>query len=80
MRSRKPAPAALQRPVAFQAGKAYYLGDFQAEASNWTSGTTIHTEWRLTSVRNDYRTTTEKMKSDFPNLSGVATENRMLGR
>jgi len=80
VRSRKPAPAALQRPVAFEAGKAYYLGDFKAEASNWTSGTTIHTEWRVTSVRNDYRTTTEQMKSDFPNLSGVATENRMLGR
>jgi hypothetical protein len=80
VKSRKPAPAALQRDAAFEAGKAYYLGDFYAESTTSVEGRMIYRQWRITNVRDDYRATTEKLKLGFPNFSGLATENRMLGR
>ena len=83
IRSRKPAPDSAKKPLAFEAGKAYYLGDFYAQATQSASpglgGTTVHWNWRITSVKNDYRNTTELLKNAFPALSGLATENRMLG-
>jgi len=76
LRSRKPAPVAMKKEAAFTAGRAYYLGDFQAE-SQYTGG--LQT-WRLRSARNHDAATTAKLKTDFPNLAALPTENRMIGR
>lgn len=76
LRTRKPAPAALKKDVSFAAGKAYYLGDFEAE-STYTGGVQ---RWRVRSARNNYVATTEKLKASYPNLSALPTENRMIGR
>jgi hypothetical protein len=47
--TRKPVPDTLKRGTAFEAGKAYYLGDFQAETTH--SGFPVVTRtWRLRSV------------------------------
>lgn len=77
--TRKPAPDGLKRTVAFEAGKAYYLGDFQAETTQ--SGFPVVTRtWRLKSARNEYARTTAQMKIGYPNLSTLPTEERMIGR
>ena len=77
--TRKPVPDALKRDVAFEAGKAYYLGDFQAETTQ--AGFPIVTRtWRLKSARNEYARTTAQMKIGYPNLSTLPTEDRMIYR
>jgi hypothetical protein len=77
--TRKPVPDALKRDVAFEPGKAYYLGDFQAETTQ--SGFPIITRtWRLKSARNEYARTTAQMKIGYPNLSTLPTEDRMIYR
>jgi hypothetical protein len=77
--TRKPVPDALRHEVAYEAGKAYYLGDFQAETAQ--SGFPVITRtWRLKSARNNYARTTAQMKVGYPNLSTLPTEDRMIGR
>jgi hypothetical protein len=80
LKSRKPAPQAVQRATVFDAGKAYYLGDFYAEGSQTVGGGRVFWNWRITNVMNDYRGTTEKLRLAFPHLSALPTENRMIGR
>src|SRR5688572_32384462 len=81
VKSRKPAPDSLKKAVTYEAGKAYYVGDFYAEARQFPGGGGMHHwTWRLTNVTNDYRNTTDKLKTAFPNLAPLATENRIIGR
>jgi hypothetical protein len=80
LKSRKPAPQVMQRAAVFEAGKAYYLGDFYAEGNQTSGGGRVSWNWRITNVANDYRGTTEKLRLAFPHLSTLPTENRMLGR
>ena len=77
---RQPAPAEMQRAVAYQAGKAYYLGDYYAEAGQTPGLQSVRFSWRINSIIDDYVGTTQKLKTGFPNLAGVPTEKRMLGR
>ncbi len=77
--TRKPVPDTLKRDLVLEAGKAYYLGDFEAETTQ--SGFPVITRtWRLKSSRNDYARTTAQMKIGYPNLSSLPTEDRMIGR
>ena len=78
--TRKPAPTGVLQNAAFESGKAYYLGDFFAEATQSVAGNVINSRWRMTSMKDDYATTTQEMKTTFPNLSAVPTENRMIGK
>ncbi len=80
VRSRKRAPEKLMRDVKFEAGKAYYLGDFYAEATTTVVGTTSHSNWNIKTVRNDYTNTSAALKALYPNLAALPTENRMIGR
>jgi hypothetical protein len=80
IKSRKRAPDKLMRDVKFDAGKAYYLGDFYAEATTSTLGNTIRSNWNIKTVRNDYTNTSAALKASFPNLAKLPTENRMIGR
>ena len=77
--TRKPVPDTLKREIAFEAGKAYYLGDFQAETTQSGFGV-ITRSWRLRSARNNYEGTTAQMKIGYPNLSSLPTEDRMIAR
>jgi hypothetical protein len=80
LKSRKKAPDGLMRDARFDAGKAYYLGDFYAETTTPVAGNTIHRNWNVKNVRDDYRNTSTALKAAYPNLAGVPTEDRMLGR
>jgi hypothetical protein len=80
IRSRKKAPEKLMRDVKFDAGKAYYLGDFYAEATTTVVGTTSYSNWNIKTVRNDYTNTSAALKAFYPNLAKLPTENRMIGR
>jgi hypothetical protein len=85
---RKPVPDSLRQPTAFEAGKGYYLGDFQAETTasradvpqtefpGQVGATTLF--WRLRSARNNYAHTTTQLKSAYPGLSALPTEDRMI--
>ena len=78
--SRTRAPEKLMQDVRFEAGKAYYLGDFYAEPS--VSGVNKRTSnvWEIKTVRNDYSNTSAALKALYPNLAKLPTENRMIGR
>jgi len=80
IRSRKAAPEKLMRDTRFDAGKAYYLGDFYAETTTTTIGRTTSRNWNIKSVRDDYRNTSAALKASFPNLAAIPTEDRMIGR
>jgi hypothetical protein len=80
VRSRKRAPEKLMRDVKFDAGKAYYLGDFYAEASTTQVGMTISSVWNIKTVRNDYQNTSAALKTAYPSLAALPTENRMIGK
>ncbi|HKC53456.1 MAG TPA: hypothetical protein VKC33_02280 [Burkholderiales bacterium] len=80
VRSRKPAPEKLMRDARFDAGKAYYLGDFYAETTTSVIGRTISRNWNVKTVRNDYRNTSTALKAAYPNMSALPTEDRMIGK
>jgi hypothetical protein len=80
VRSRTRAPEKLMRDVKFDAGKAYYLGDFYAEASTTPAGKSPSSVWSIKTVRDDYTNTSAALKAAYPNLAALPTENRMIGR
>jgi len=80
IRSRKPAPGKLMTDVRFDAGKAYYLGDFYAETTTSVRGNTVSRNWNVKTVRNDYKNTSAALKAAYPNMSALPTEDRMLGK
>ena len=80
VRSRKPAPEKMMRDARFDAGKAYYLGDFYAETTTRVIGNTISRNWNIKNVRNDFRNTSQALKAAYPNLAALPTEDRMIGR
>jgi hypothetical protein len=80
IRSRKNAPQTLMHDARFDAGKAYYLGDFYAETTTTVIGNTIQRNWNVKSAKDDYRNTSELLKARYPALSAVPTEDRMIGR
>jgi hypothetical protein len=80
VRSRTRAPEKLMHDVKFDAGKAYYLGDFYAEASTIPVGKSVSSVWNIKTVRNDYTSTSAALKAAYPNLAKLPTENRMIGR
>jgi len=75
-----PAPKGLMKDAQFDAGKAYYLGDFFAEGTVSVLGRTRSTNWRIKTVKNDYGKTTADMKALFQNLAVTPTEDRMIGK
>jgi hypothetical protein len=80
VRSRKSAPEKLMHDARFDAGKAYYLGDFYAEAATSVQGRTVSSVWNIKTVRNDYNNTSAALKAAYPNLAALPTENRLIGR
>src|SRR5262245_19320274 len=80
VRSRTRAPESLMHDARFDAGKAYYLGDFYAVTTTTVIGNTVQSNWNIKDARNDYSNTSNAMRALYPNLAGVPTEDRMLGR
>ncbi len=74
------APEKLMRDARFDAGRAYYLGDFYAETTTTTIGRTISRNWNIKTVRNDYKNTSQALMAAYPNLSALPTEDRMIGK
>jgi hypothetical protein len=68
--------------VKFEAGKAYYIGDFRGavvESLGYGYGFKL-TQWHasIPYAEDRYRVTTGDMISAFPNLARVPTENRVI--
>ncbi len=80
IRSRKKAPEKLMHDARFEAGKAYYLGDFYAATTTTVVGNTVQRNWNVKDAKDDYRNTSNAMRAAFPNLASVPTEDRMIGR
>jgi 5-hydroxyisourate hydrolase-like protein (transthyretin family) len=82
MRRISMAPGSLRNGV-FRAGHAYYLGDFYGRASTRSTpipfGTRVHWRWAITDVQDAYPLTTAAMRRNYPSLSRLPTEDRMLG-
>jgi hypothetical protein len=71
--ARKPLPPELMQNERFEAGKAYYIGDFYGT----TDESSVQTMWKVDEVRNEYESTTRILKSWFPRFAGMSTEDRM---
>src|SRR5262245_1842411 len=80
VRSRKKAPERLMKDARFDAGKAYYLGDFYAATTTTQIGNTISRNWNVKDAKDDYGNTSNAMRAAYPNLSTIPTEDRMIGR
>jgi hypothetical protein len=65
----------------FEAGHAYYLGDFfgnvQQRLTADERGLGHETRWNLNGVRNHYQNTTEDLFIAYPKLSRVRTVNQL---
>lgn len=73
---RKPAPTGFSfKNLRFDAGRAYYMGDFDAGTSTTMNGTTVQQRWFIKSVRDNYALTTQDMRRDYPNLAQMSTAN-----
>ena len=79
IRTRKPAPRNLMHNAKFAAGKAHYLGDYFAVVTRTHDARRVYWQWKIKDVKNNYRPTTKALKSAYPNLASMPTENRMLG-
>jgi hypothetical protein len=74
IRQRIPVDRALQRPLDFAAGHAYYLGDYFAKGDFWVEFRGLYNmnnwQWAWSSGAGDrYRPTTADMRRTFPNLA-----------
>ena len=79
----RPAPERAAKDMLFEAGKAYYLGDFAAWNSFRTTGAGVGViygaaEWRLTSDSDNYQATTEELHTRYPNLVSIPTNKRLI--
>lgn len=64
--------------IHFSSGKAYYIGDFFARHSWGRSGVDEWTvEWSVDYPQNNFLTTTQEIKENFPNLSVLPTVNTL---
>ena len=65
----------------FEAGRAYYLGDFFGNVRHSLTpheqGFAIETRWNLNGMRNHYQNTTEDLVIAYPKLSRVPTVNQL---
>jgi hypothetical protein len=80
VRLRERAPEKLMQDVRFDAGKAYYLGDFYVEPSTAGANKKTSNVWEIKTIRNGFSNTSAVLKSVYPNLAKLPTENRMIGR
>lgn len=78
VQSTKPIPAEIMKPQRFEAGRSYYLGDFEATAIYTESsrgwGVLEQTRWRIDSLRNNFVTTSKDFRAGFPALAALPTE------
>jgi len=73
---RRRAPPGWMSPRTFEAGRAYYLGDYEAEyAHEWKIIETEHT-WKLTSEENDYDSSTKDFAATFTGFAAMPTADK----
>jgi hypothetical protein len=70
-----PVPPGLRQAIQYDAGKAYYLGDFVG-SFGFADVRTLR--WEVKDVTDNFLRTTREMKSLFRNLSAIPTENKMM--
>lgn len=75
---RRRAPPGWMEPRDFAAGKAYYLGDYEAATTREAKFLYLATEtrWELTSEKNDYAATTKDLAATFHPFAGMPTEDK----
>lgn len=77
IKSKKPLPKTALQNMRFQAGTAYYIGDFFAyiNVMHEYGSRFIRTDWKIQEVRSDYRKTTSEMQLNYPGISNLMTED-----
>lgn len=78
IRMRKTAPSGAFQNEDFVAGKAYYLGDFTADATTEGFGNSTRAFWKLKTALDGYATTTDEMKKTYEKFSSIPTQKRLL--
>lgn len=73
---RRLAPAGWMAPRTFEAGRAYYLGDYGAEYSHQWHVVTTELNWKLTSEENDYASSTKELAATFAGFAGMPTDDK----
>ena len=73
---RELAPPGWMTPRNFEAGRAYYLGDYGAEYSHQWKVVTTELNWKLTSEENDYVSSTKVFAATFAGFAGMPTEDK----
>lgn len=59
----------LATPFRVEPGKAYYIGDFVGQSTQEFN----YFSWKINSIHNNYRRSTEELKEKFPNLNEIET-------
>lgn len=72
IRGEKPLPADLaSRVIHVEAGKAYYIGDYDGASKSTFLVLFIAHEWRLGKVANEFAGTTAKLEELLPKMKGM---------
>jgi len=76
IKGRRLAPPGWMSPRKFEAGRAYYLGDYGAEFSHQWQVVTTELSWNLTSEENEYASSTKELATTFVGFAGMPTEDK----
>jgi hypothetical protein len=76
IKGRRLAPSGWMGRRKFEAGRAYYLGDYGAEYSHEWKVFTTQLSWKLTSEENDYASSTKELAATFAGFAGMTTEDK----
>ena len=74
---RRSAPPGWMGQRKFEAGRAYYLGDYWAEVTHQAKfPLMVEWHWDLTAEENNYATSTEALAATFRSFAGMPTEDK----
>ena len=70
----------LSRPFRIEAGKAYYLADFDGIIRTLPAGTSLRHQWKINSIRDNFGYATDKFKRSYPGLAQLPTQRALQPR
>src|SRR5215471_2126487 len=78
--AQRAATLAILRDRKIAPGVGYYVGDFLAVATMTLEFPKQHLTWGVSEIRSEYARTTREMRSAFPNLAALPTEDATARR
>ena len=67
----------LSRPFRIEAGKAYYLADFDGIIRTLPAGTSLRHQWKINSIRDNFSYATDKFKRTYPGLAQLPAQRAL---